>query len=151
MTARILRDLGTLVDRGHAFLNEIADAPWLSLSQRTLCHAHLVMHEWLANLVQYAEFRENAPSVCLRIQVEQGRTRFLIEDNSTGFDFQTRMKIQREALDVLPNRGLGLLMIAACTEELSYQRLGPAHHRLTFVIPANHDPALDIPLREEAA
>lgn len=151
MSARVFSDLDTLVDRGHTFLNEIADAPWLSLPHRTLAQAHLVTHEWLANLVQYADFGDKAPSVSLRIQVERGRTRFMIDDNSTGFDFHARMQVQKKTLRALPNRGLGLLMIAACTEELSYLRIGPSHHRLIFAIPTDHNPALDIPLREEAA
>lgn len=151
VSARVFRDLDSLVDRGHTFLNEIADAPWLALPRRMQAHAHLVVHEWLANLVQYADFAGSLPSVTLRIQVVQGRIRFIIDDNSAGFDFHARVQAQQKLLGALPNRGLGLLMITACTEDLSYHRLGPSHYRLVFTIPADLDPALDIPLREEAA
>jgi anti-sigma regulatory factor (Ser/Thr protein kinase) len=146
MTGRTFCDLGTLVERGHEFLGEIEHMPH-SMEHTSLAHARLVIHEWLANLVQYADFRDRLPLVTLRVEFEPARVRYIIEDNSAGFDFYGRVMVQRDSLQPLPNRGMGLLMIAACTEELHYRRLNHDRHRLEFTVPANREPAVPIPLR----
>ena len=53
---------------------------------------------------------------------------------------------RREAtLEAFPERGMGLLMLQACTEELSYRRIDEGWQRLEFSVSAEQDPWLHIP------
>jgi serine/threonine-protein kinase RsbW len=45
-------------------------------------------------------------------------------------------------MDNLPERGMGLRIIDACTDTLSYAPTDGGRHRLEFSIPADHDPWL---------
>lgn len=146
VAGRTFSDLETLVDRGHSFLEEIQRGPY-SLENTSLAHARLVIHEWLANLVQYADFRGRVPLVTVRVEFEPSRIRYIIEDNSAGFDFYYRMRLQHQTLGPLPNRGMGLMMIAACTDEMLYRRLGTDRHRLEFTVPADQEPVVPVRLR----
>jgi len=146
LAGRVLGDLDVLIDNAHDFFDKLEEIPWVSLPLRALTHARLVTHEWLANLVQHADFRDRAPHVTIRVELEHSRLRFIVDDNSTGFDFYGQLKSQAEQLGALPNRGMGLLMIGACSDELAYQRLRAHWNRLTFTVGAGEDPLLDIPL-----
>ena len=146
MSGRTFCELESLVDNGHEFLEQMEEMPFVQDST-SVSHARLVIHEWLANLVQYADFQGRTPRITIRIQFEGANVRYLIEDNSAGFDFYNRVQRQRASLQPLPNRGMGLLMIAACTEDLNYRRVAPDRQRLEFSVPAQREPHMSVPLR----
>lgn len=100
-----------------------------------LYRTRLVLHEWLANLAQHADFQNRAPDISVCIQPEGNNLRCVIEDNSRGFNLD-RHWMRPSAFDTLPERGMGLHIIKACTAKLDYARLGGGRHRLEFVVPA---------------
>lgn len=148
LAGRVLSDLDKLVEDGHDFFEKLEEAPWASLPLRALSHARLVTHEWLANLVQHADFDDRTPLVTIRAQLEHSRLRFVIDDNSSGFDFYGRLKSQAKKLGALPNRGMGLLMIGACSDELAYQSVHPSLNRLVFTVGDKVEPTLEVSFSE---
>lgn len=140
--------LRTLIDQVHALF-----APWLDpsgdgavppVSEEVCYWARQLTHEWVANLVQHASFDGRIPEIVIHLKPQGNRLHGIIDDNSTGFDLATTL---RDAPDLppLPNRGMGLKMMQACAETLTYERLGPAHHRLEFVVSDEHVPWLNLP------
>lgn len=140
-------DLTTVVDEVHALFARLAsaDAHALDMDPFGLQVLKLAVHEWIANLVQHADFRNCTPEIMLSLLPEGRRVRCIIEDNSSGFDFGAQIEKQRTALattTVPPERGRGLLIMIACTENLSYRRHASANvggdgqphfmHRLEF-------------------
>ena len=105
----------------------------------------LAVHEWLANLVQHASFNGNQPQVSLAFRPNGSHLHCVIEDNSEGFDLDGQLSARPEILDAFPERGMGLLMIKACTEHLVYSECAQGSHRLEFSVSADHDPWLNIP------
>ena len=118
-------DIGSIVDDVHALFAtfEESSEEHLPLDYFTTQVLKLAVHEWIANLVQHADFGGVKPRVRLSLIPENGRVRCVIEDNSRGFDFVTQSVHQRHQLDKAPHppdRGRGLLMMIACTENISY-------------------------------
>jgi serine/threonine-protein kinase RsbW len=105
----------------------------------------LAVHEWLANLVQHADFKDRTPDIRLDIMPNGKRVRCVIEDNSEGFDISNRMDERREALSGGPERGMGLLILDAATEYMHYNRDDSGRCRLEFSVSADTDPWLNIP------
>jgi len=108
----------------------------------TIQYTQLVLHEWIANLLQHADFADRSPSIRIRLSTEQAHVRGTVEDNSTGFDLVRRLPATEEPLDDLPERGMGLRIIDACTDQLSYHPTDEGLYRFEFSIPADHDPWL---------
>lgn len=136
--ARRFHDLGTVVDELHALFAAWADAGTFAdaVDDFGLCVAQLAVHEWVANLVQHAAFGGRRPEIALAVAAEADGLRCVIEDNSDGFDFQRQLDRQ-EALVAEPEpseRGRGLLMMIACTEELLYEPTADGRQRLAFVV-----------------
>ncbi len=140
-------DPDTLIDRVHALFEQWeSEGTFEPLFDATALHRlKLAVHEWLANLIQHADFDQRTPDVQLHLRADGKYIRCIIEDNSEGFDLDGHLSARREVLDAFPERGMGLLMIKSCTEDLAYRQSGPARHRLEFSVSADHDPWLNIP------
>jgi serine/threonine-protein kinase RsbW len=82
----------------------------------------LAAHEWLANLVQHAAFGRRRPDISLGLTLREDGVHCAIEDNSTGFDFHRQLATQEQIVGgAQPSeRGRGLLMLIACTDDLAY-------------------------------
>lgn len=96
--------------------------------------AKLAVHEWLANLVQHADFQCREPEVTLTVSVEQDRLRCVIVDNSEGFDIGPHLSAEQDILRTFPERGMGLMLLRCSTAEVSYRRLEEGRHRLEFFV-----------------
>jgi len=112
------------------------------LDGETIQYTQLVLHEWIANLLQHADFGGRPPAIRIRLATEHTHVRGIVEDNSTGFDLTSRLPTEDEALDELPERGMGLRIINACTDHLSYDSTDEGLYRFEFSIPGDHDPWL---------
>lgn len=145
--AHRFREPDSLIDRVHALFEQWeTDGTFEPLLDAiTLQRLKLAVHEWLANLMQHADFQGRTPDVELRLHTEGKYVHCMIEDNSEGFDLDGHLSARREVLDAFPERGMGLLMIKSCTENLAYRQLGHARHRLEFSVSADQDPWLNIP------
>jgi serine/threonine-protein kinase RsbW len=109
---------------------------------QALRYAQLILHEWLANLLQHARFEERAPDVRIRVRTDGAGLTGWVTDNSTGFDLAERLRQQQSRSPSLPERGMGLRIIRACAADFSYRRGDNGRYRFTFSIPADHDPWL---------
>lgn len=140
-------DPDTLIDRVHALFEQWeAEHTFAYLLDAAALHRlKLAVHEWLANLIQHADFRDRTPTVAITLRPGHTQIACIIEDNSEGFDLDGHLSARREVLDAFPERGMGLLMIKSCTDNLSYRRLDDACHRLEFSVSADQDPWLNIP------
>lgn len=105
--------------------------------------SQLLVHEWVANLVQHADFSETEPEIAIRFENTGGSVRYVIEDNSNGFDLERYLRRSDQVDEPFPCRGMGLLMLNACSDHLAYRRVGPRHNRLEFVLKENA-PFLDV-------
>ncbi len=139
-------DLDTLIPRVHDLFDswERDDRFAPALESSTLHRVKLAVHEWLANLVQHAYFNSHDPQVSLAIELSEEGVRCSIRDNSDGFNLDEELTIRATSLESLPERGMGLLMLQACTEDLSYKRLNGSVQQLDFVVSTQHDPWLKI-------
>ena len=147
-------DLRTVVDDVHALFDvwERDEALAPPLDGFSLQVMKLAVHEWIANLVQHADFDRRAPQIELAVIPNGRRVQCVIEDNSNGFDFDQQLDFQHAEVsaEVPPERGRGLLMMIACTENLSYEapppgRTAAERQRLEFWISSDSDPCLDLP------
>ncbi|ARA92975.1 ATP-binding protein [Rhodothermaceae bacterium RA] len=140
-------DLDTVVDQIREILDDwnaqtrIGD----SIGIETLELLKVAVHEWIANLAQHANFNGHPPQVTFTATPRGRRLECIIEDNSAGFDLEAQLANCAEILEAYPERGMGLLMLQACTEELQYASVGEHRQRLHFYIPADQDPWLKIP------
>lgn len=148
------RDLATVVDEVHALFAAWEQDGSLSppLDAFSAEVMKLAVHEWIANLVQHADFEGRAPEISFAVLPNGRRVQCVIEDNSRGFDFEHQLACQEVEVvaEVPPDRGRGLLMLIACTEDLRYEappakRGDGQRQRLEFWISADNDPCLDIP------
>ena len=114
-----------------------------SLDAEMIHCTSLVLHEWIANLHQHADFCGDAPTVEVRLAVQERRVHGSVVDNSEGFDLDAHSPSEDEDLDVLPERGMGLRIIKTCTDDLSYTQTGEGLYCFDFIIPADHDPWLN--------
>jgi len=144
--AKEYSDLDHALDDVRAMLQEWRtglDEPSVP-SPETTRYAQLVLHEWIANLLQHADFADRAPQLRIRLRAENRHVRCCIIDNSEGFDLADRLPTRDEELEDLPERGMGLRIIDACTDDLSYTSTAASRHRFEFSIPADHDPWLSM-------
>lgn len=140
-------DPDTLIDRVHAVFEALENdgslPGWLDV--RTVHRLKLAVHEWLANLIQHADFEDRRPDISVTMKPGIGGVECVIEDNSEGFDLNGHLNAHKDIIHAFPDRGMGLLMIKACSEHLSYTDLGSTRHRLQFVVSSEQDPWLNIP------
>lgn len=136
-------DLGTVIDHIHTLFGV-----W---HRESLFYAHtldlmkLAVHEWVANLVQHGDFQERHPEIYLEVSPNGRYIYCRIEDNSEGFDLDAKLIQKAEDLTPYPERGIGLLMLQACTDNLTYTRTEIGRYRLEFSVSAEQDPWLNIP------
>jgi serine/threonine-protein kinase RsbW len=138
--------LDTLIEETHLLFDErlskrktLPDVDgdlWLRLK--------LAVHEWMANLVQHADFDGSAQRVTLALGFDGQRFHCAIEDNSAGFDLTTQVLSQQTNLESCPERGMGLLMLQALSEDIKYLRSDNGICRIEFVVSASQDSWLNI-------
>lgn len=150
MIERCYHDLDCIVDEVHALFDDWVDAEPYStaLDEFGLLVMKLAVHEWIANLVQHADFRDTTPSIRLRLVPEADGLHCTIEDNSAGFDFRGHLTQQQTVVQQPEpsERGRGLLMLIACTEDLSYETDYRGQQRLAFAIRLPVEPESLAPL-----
>lgn len=144
--AKEYSDLNHALDEVRAMLQEWcsqfdeASAP----DAETIRYTQLVLHEWIANLLQHADFDGRHPTIRIRLRTENRHVNCCVVDNSEGFDLTDQLPSRDEEMEDLPERGMGLRIINACTDHLSYTSTNPGRHRFEFSIPADHDPWLSM-------
>ncbi|MEX1055754.1 MAG: ATP-binding protein [Rhodothermales bacterium] len=140
-------DPDTLIDRVHSIFDDWERNGSLPswLDDDTMHMLKLAIHEWLANLVQHADFKDRRPDISITVNPANDGIECSIEDNSEGFDLNGHLTARPGVADAFPERGMGLLMIKACTHRLSYEELSGHRHRLAFTVSTGHDPWLNIP------
>lgn len=113
------------------------------LDDETIHCTSIVLHEWIANLHQHAEFRDVSPVIAIQLSSQEHRVYCSVTDNSEGFDFDAHSPTEDDDLEALPERGMGLRIIKTCTDDLSYTQTDDGLYRFEFIIPADHDPWLN--------
>ena len=147
VTSQRFTRLDDMIDELHSLFDQ-----WISegvfspdLDADTVQLLRLAVHEWIANLIQHADFEGNKPEVILDVYPNGRRVKCVIQDNSAGFDAAKHLKLRMENLEPFPERGMGLLMMNAATEYFEYFRSSVGLHRLEFSVSADLDPWLNIP------
>ena len=107
-----------------------------------LRYVQVVLHEWIANMLQHAEFGNVTPQIEITVRADQRYVSCSVIDNSHGFDLADALAKQRNEARALPERGMGLRIISACTEQCAYRSLPDGRYRFEFSIPVDHDPWL---------
>ena len=145
-------NLDTVVDEVHALFEAWEGDGTLAppLDDFSLQVMKMAVHEWIANLVQHADFEVGAPQIAFAVTPNGQRVQCVIEDNSAGFNFEQQVERQQAHVQSGSDRGRGLLMMIACTEDLQYApppatQSADRRQRLEFWISANPQPCLDIP------
>lgn len=138
-------DLECALDDVRATLTEWAEAGNADPAAESLRHARLVLQEWLANLLKHAQFGDRAPAIHIRLRSENHSVHCTVLDNSEGFDLDAALPPSTTPIDGLPEGGMGLRIMDACTASLSYTSRDDGRHCLEFSIPADHDPWLSTP------
>lgn len=111
--------------------------------RRTRHYLQLIVHEWIANLMRHATFSD-PPRICLRVSIDREAARCEIIDNSTGFDLEYVLSKMKTSASPLPEAGMGLRIIDACTDDASYRKESSLRHRFTASIPYDHDPWMNV-------
>ena len=144
--AKEYTDLDRALDEVRSVLDEWSNKQEETsvLSDETVHYTQLVLHEWIANLLQHADFHDRTPKVQIQLKTQNRHVSCSVIDNSEGFNLAEQLPSQEEAMDDLPERGMGLRIINACTDRLSYTSIESGRHRFEFSIPADHDPWLSM-------
>ncbi|GMQ82511.1 MAG: ATP-binding protein [Rhodothermia bacterium] len=147
ITRQSFQELDGVIDDLHKTLDrwESNGAFTSELEPDTVQLVKLAIHEWVANLVQHADFGDVRPEIILDIYPNGQSIRCVIQDNSQGFDAAKHLRIRMENLEPLPERGMGLLMLDAATDYFEYLRSENGLHRLEFSVSSDMDPWLNIP------
>lgn len=132
-----LGSLDTIVDRLHELFDrwerQGTFPPVVRIEM--LYRARLAAHEWIAHLVQHADFEDRMPQIVLSVWVKEEKLCCLIADNSCGFKLEAYPSQAPDALyEVMPERGMCWLLIEACTERRAYRPLGNQGFLLEFSI-----------------
>ena len=140
-------ELSTLVEGVHQIFDQLCgdSGGYACLDEDTFYRAKLAAHEWAANLVQHASFDNRKPEVDVDVWPNGNKIECVFEDNSDGFDLDSILEQRSNGLGPLPERGMGLLMLSACTSELSYEKTEGGLYRLRFSVHSEADPWLNIP------
>lgn len=139
---RRFSDLELAIDDTHALFEEWINTADATADADTLQHACLVLHEWLANLVQHADFQGRTPEVSVRLTPGPHKIHCTVVDNSEGFELEHRLEMQTTNALPFPERAMGLRFIDACTESISYDRTDGGLHQFEFSISTDHTPWL---------
>jgi len=117
-----------------AEIDELNDA----IGMDGLAVLRLAVHEWVANLVQHAEFCGDAELV-ISLEIVDGGIRCHMEDSSRGFDFVDQIGAQQSVMNApAPSeRGRGLLMLVSCAEDLEFRQAdGDQPQHIAFTVRA---------------
>jgi serine/threonine-protein kinase RsbW len=125
-----------LIDQVHHYF-DAGTAP-MEEEDNDACLSRLLVHEWVANLIQHADFSDSEPEIAIRFEKTGDTVCHVIEDNSNGFDLERYLDCNDGVSESFPCRGMGLLMLNACSEHLAYQRIGPHRNRLEFILKDHH-------------
>ena len=104
-----------------------------------LHRARLALHEWLSNLSRHADFERRTPDLLIHLTLTPERICCVVEDNSAGFDLPAQLEGKEHVFEEMPERGMGLQIISACVETLTYTMLRPCQHRFEFHVVAPED------------
>ncbi len=142
-------DLNRALDELRSGLSEWADGPHEGPSPEAVRYTQLVLHEWIANLLQHGDFSDREPTIKIQLTSEDRHVSCAVIDNSEGFDLDGHLPTQHLSMsegepDALPERGMGLRIINACTDSLSYSSTEAGRQRFEFFIPADHEPWLSM-------
>lgn len=142
-------DLDRALDEFRSELSEWALSKNNGPSPEAVRYTQLVLHEWIANLLQYGDFSSRDPEIKIRITSEDRHVSCSVTDNSEGFDLDAHLPTQHFSMsegepESLPERGMGLRIINACTDSLSYTSTEAGLQRFEFFIPADHEPWLSM-------
>jgi len=99
---RALDEVRTVIETWSGSIDGSAE-----LNGETIQYTQLVLHEWIANLLQHADFDEHPPSLRIRLAYENRQIRCVVVDNSSGFDLTGRLPAEQEAMDTSPNEAWG--------------------------------------------
>jgi len=100
-----------------------------------LCRVHLAAHEWIAELIQHADFSDRVPQIALSVWADGNRLRCLIADNSEGFDRHAEPTGDLASVwETLPEQGMRWLFIHACADQVVYRPFGNQGYGLEFSI-----------------
>lgn len=137
-------DLEAAIDGTHALFDRwIAETSHPLPTPNTLHYARLALHEWIANLIQHADFKERDPEITIRVQTNERHVHCRVTDNSSGFEMEDQLRAQIENGHPFPERTMGLRIIDACTEDLSYDCTAAGKYQISFTISKNHLPCLN--------
>ena len=147
ITRQSFKGLDVVIDEVHGLFEswEKEGALLSHLDLDTIDLFRLAVHEWFANLVQFANFGDRNPVVTLDVIPNGRRVRCVIEDNSDGFPLLEKLEYQRTAMKPFPERGMGLLMLDAATESFDYTETPEGKRRLEFTVTSDADTCLNIP------
>jgi serine/threonine-protein kinase RsbW len=120
-----------------------ADASPEQPPRRTRHYVQLVVHEWVANLTRHATFAD-PPRISVRVLLNQDAAQCEITDNSRGFDLNSVLSTMGAHAAPFPESGMGLRIIDACTNDVSYRRASALHHRFTASVPYDHNPWMNV-------
>ncbi len=138
-------DLNSMIDQVHALFDRWDDVePATDYASERWYLAKLAVHEWLANLVQHAQFPDE-PEVWLEVNRDGSSLECVIEDNSEGFDLAGQMRTRSRIADAFPERGMGLLLLHACAHDLTYLRRDDGWQRLRFRVDDGFQRPVNIP------
>ncbi len=147
VTTRHFLSLDAIMDELHALFDswESDGALFSHLDADTVQLLRLALHEWVANIVQHADFDRNEPRVTLQVIPNGRRVKCVIEDNSNGFPFMKELALREKTLEPCPERGMGLLMLDAATESFTYTRSEDGRQKLEFTVSGDKESWLNIP------
>lgn len=142
-------DLNQALDELRSVLSRWVEDHSEGPSPEAARYAQLVLHEWIANLLQHGDFSDREPTVKIHLTAEERHVSCSVIDNSKGFDLDAHLPTQHLSMsegepDALPERGMGLRIINACTDSLSYSSTEAGRQRFDFFIPADHEPWLSM-------
>lgn len=138
----VFDDFDQAIDRVHDLFDRLDDGgPFLELLGEDGMHVmRLMVHEWIANLIQHATFRGKR-EILLDLGIDGDAVRCTVEDSSLGFDFAGQIEEQQAILNAPSpsERGRGLLMLVTCAEDLEFRPAGAgARQRVAWAL---RDPA----------
>lgn len=148
-------DLGSVIDRTHACFDRWARECVFpaGIKEETVERLRLAVHEWVANLVQHAEFDGRAPEIHVRVWPDGETLCCVVEDNSEGFDLKIAGHVGEveQHVRALRERGLGLMLLRAVAAQLDYQRETGEWCRLRLCVDADAKGTTDPPAEKEGS
>lgn len=146
-------DLGSVIDRTHARFDQWTRecAFPAAVNVETVEQLRLAVHEWVANLVQHAEFGGRVPEIHVRIWPDGETLCCVVEDNSEGFDWEVVGRTGEVDCHVraMRERGLGLMLLRAVAKQLDYQHEDGERCRLQLCVSADAAGEDDLSGRDE--